>query len=159
MADPVVIAATAALADIARSLTGGRVPAERVFVRVAGEFVPGRDRVPAVLAFETPGSPTTRRHTLSKKEVVYPVTVALVAASDGNPAAADPKDADDPQWRAAWREAFAAAAHGRPAGLPDAVKRVTPDGDAILDAGLWERNNLWFAAVPLRVMCRFPLTG
>lgn len=131
------------------------VPAAQIYRRVVLAFTPGRDLAPAVLIAPTPGRAEERRKTLSKLEVVFPVTVVLVAAADQLPLTADPKKPGDPEWRTVWRQDVTAAFHGPPPdGWPAEVKRVFPDPDTVIDGSQFERANLWWSAVPIRVLTR-----
>lgn len=156
--DPVTVQLMQGLGALARSLTGGRVPADRVYVRTAGGVAPERDALPCLVVSPTPGRAADRRKLLGRRgaEAVEYLTVTLVGAADGVATGADPAVPAAPHWRQGWREAFAAAAHGRPAGLPAECKRVTPDGDALLDLRAFEAANLYAAAVPVRCLLRLP---
>jgi hypothetical protein len=131
----------------------------RVYRRDVAEFSPARDQLPALLAVATPGGQETRRKTLSKLEISYPFTLILVDAANQNPRPDDPAAAV-PEWRAGWRDRVGKELHGTPtaaSGFPDEVRRVTPDPNAFLDLAAFEAKNLWWSAVPLRVLCRTPI--
>lgn len=132
------------------------VPSGRVYRRAVPEFTPERDKLPAILVAPTPGGQETRKRTLSKREVSYPVVVILVDAMNQNPRADDPAAAV-PEWRSGWRDRIGKELHGTPtagSGFPPEVRMVTPDPNAFLDLSAFELKNLWWSAVPLKVLCR-----
>lgn len=154
-ADTLVVRVHKAVRAAAVILTP-EVPAVRVYRRVVPEFSPERDGLPCILVCPTPGGQETRRRTLSKREVSYPVVLILVDAQNQSPRADDPTAAV-PEWRSGWRDRVGRELHGTPtagSGFPAEVRMVTPDPNAFLDLAAFEQKNLWWSAVPLKVLCR-----
>lgn len=133
------------------------VPAGRVFVRAVTELLPERDKLPAIVVSETPGASVDRTRRVARTDTGYPVTVVLADGQNRVQTPAAGKAPAEADWRSGWRERLLGGA-GKVVDktLPGVAEslRVSVDSAVLLDLTQYERANLWYTVVTLRVLCR-----
>lgn len=159
--DPIDVKVYTAVVDRVVTLSAGMIVASRVYQRPTLTYSTDRDGCPAVVVAPTPNIAIDRKRKLSGsvRDLIYPVSVVLFAASNRDVGTTDPKPpgTQTGSWRSKLRDIFERDFYRKPHPShtwPAELIRFTASPEAFIDVSAWESAGLWVATVSFRAFCR-----